>query len=350
MTPLFIFFNSIPYPILLAFLIFLLLILLPFVPAIRELVRPKDSLALFIKMDYTKNPRYFDRAFKDILEKSLEKVGYEPGLKKVQLSKNELVDISDSKVVPDNEIVGNILYVRKKFTSGKRVYLNKEIFAGESAIIGEKNVLRAVASDGNITISAGTRVIRWVGTEGSVFVGSDCVLGKLCSCSGLLEIGKACVFNALYGKPINTYKMPDKEVVSVAPKMKNVDDAAWYVSENHFSIPPGAVINNDIISKRNLTLKKDCTVAGSLKSYGNIVLDEGVTVKGNLFAEGDIIIGGKSTVTGNIFSQSYIRIAGNVRVGETGTIKSVIGKKGIELTGNTVIFGYVLTEGTGRVL
>jgi predicted acyltransferase (DUF342 family) len=363
MIPPFVFFGFLSYPILLALIIFLLLMLLPFIPAIKELLKPKDFRALFIKMDYSKNPRYFDRAFKNLLEKALKEAGDEPGLKRVQLSKTELVEVSDSKTVPDHESVNNILYVKKSFVSGEGVRLNKEVFVKESAVIGEKNILRAIACDGSITISDGTRITRWAGTDGNIMVGQGCVLGKLCSCGGLLEINKECLFKILYGNPIITYALQDgnrnpgdeakeKEGLArpVPAEVKNIEDLAWYSSEKYFSIPPFSMIEGDIISKKNLTLKEGCITTGSLKAYGNVVLEKNVTVNGNIFAEGKIVIGANCSIMGDIFSQKYIRIAGGVCVGKEKTIKSVIGKKGIELTYNTTIFGYVLTEGTGRVL
>jgi predicted acyltransferase (DUF342 family) len=363
MMPSFALFGFPSYPILLALIIFLLLMLLPFIPAIKELLKPKDFHALFIKMDYSKNPRYFDRAFKNLLEQALRKTGDGPGLKRVQLSKAELVEVSDSKTVPDNENVNNILYVKGNFVSGKRVRLNKELLVKESAVIGEKNILRAIACDGSITISDGTKITRWVGTDGNITVGQGCVLGKICSCGGLLEINKECLFQALYGNPIITYELPDgnlnsveatnekeKLARSVPSGGKNIEDFAWYSSEKQFSIPAFKIIEGDIISKNNLTLKKGCVVTGSLKAYGNVVLENEVTVNGNIFAEGEILVGANCSIMGDIFSQSYIRIARGVFVGKEKTTKSVIGKKGVELTCNATIFGYVLTEGTGRVL
>lgn len=356
-------FALLPLPVLLTFLFFLLLLLLPFLPGIVELVKPKDALPLFIKMDYFKDPRYFDRAFKRILNGALEKIGFEPGMKQVKLSKNETVEISDSKMVRDGESISHIIYVKKTFTSGKDVRLNKEIFAAEAATIGEKNILRALACDGNVVISNDTKIIRWVGSEGNIKVGSKCILGVFCSCKGKLEINKDCLFKALYGNPVVTYGMqaggvnPKAETQlkeeAVQPgraEVRTIEDVAWYASEKDFIISPFTRVDKDIIVKNNLTLKKGCAVKGSLKTYGNIVLEEDVTVDGNIFAEGDIIIGKRCVISGNLFSQNRILIADNARIGREGVVKSIIGKKDIKLNQNTVIFGYMRTEGTGRVL
>jgi len=357
-----------PYTIILSFLLLALLILLPFIPGIRELCRPKDPLPLSIEMDYSKNPRYFDRAFKGILEKSLEKVGYENGLKHVRLSKDELVEVSDLKTVPDNENISNILYVKGNFVSGKRTQLNKELYVKGAATIGENSILRGLSCDGNVILSRGTRVIRWVGAEGNISVSPGCSLGVLCACNGVMDIGKGCAFKALYGNPITTYEEPqgygrgnpENEAIKMktmkrparrpdAKEAKNIEDLVWYISGKNFSIPPFSMVEDDLVCKNSLTLEKGCIITGSLKVYGNVVLEENVTVNGNIFAEGEITIGANCSVTGNIFSQSIIRVAGNGKIGKAGATKSIIGKKGVELTHNTLIFGYILTEGSGKI-
>ncbi|MBN1445052.1 MAG: hypothetical protein JW957_02970 [Candidatus Omnitrophica bacterium] len=351
-------------PVLFTFLLFAILAFMPFLPGIIELKRPKDALPLFIKMDYMKDPRYFERSFKSLLNKAMENEGPEPGIKNVRLSKNEEVEVADSKTIADGESVDHILYVRGNFKSGNEAYLRKEIYAGGVAELGVKNIVRAVACDGNVTVSEGSKIVRWIGAEGDMKVAENCSLGVLCASSGKLEINRKCTFKALYGRPVVTYDVQNgfisKEIPpgetekknsrTVPDGLKTIGDIALYSSEEELIISPRSLIERDIIAKKNLVLKNGCTVSASIKAYGNIFIGEGTTVDGNIFAEGEIIVGRNCTVTGNIFSQSVIRFAENVRAGKKGAVKSVIGKKGIELTSNNVIFGYVLTEGTGRII
>lgn len=360
-SPTFVFF---PLPVLMTFLFFIVLVLLPFLPGILELFRPKDAAPLFIKMDYLKDPRYFDRSFKDLLNGALEKAGFDPGMKQVSLSKNETVEVSNFKNIADGEKVEHIIYVKENFKTGKEVTLGKEIYAGGSADIGEKNVIRAIACDGNVLISGGTKIIRWIGSDKDIKIDSDCILGVLCACNGKLEINRDCRFKALYGKPVVTYSIQgdfenaefmDKSAKEGAAyfspeKINTIENVSMYSREEELIIPPDSSVNRDIISKNNLVLRQGCKIFGSIKAYGDIFLEEDNKVDGNIFAEGSIIVGKNCNVSGNLFSQNVIHLDENVRIGRKDVIKSVIGKKGVEMSANNVVFGYILTEGTGRIL
>jgi len=63
-----------------------------------------------------------------------------------------------------------------------------------------------------------------------------------------------------------------------------------------------------------------------------------------------VIIGAGCTILGNVFSQGRFAIGTGGHVGEKGQIKSVIGKKGVFLKGNVALYGYLMTEGEGKVL
>jgi len=355
--------RKIAYPVLWSFVIFSLLLLMPFLPGIIELHNPKDNLPLSIKMDYVKNPRYFDRSFKNILHNALKKAGYESGVKQVKLSKKETVEISDEKTLHAGEKANNILYVKKDFISKKGVNLKKEIYVKGNAIIGEENILRAIACEGDITLSSKTRLIRWAGAEGNIKIHTQCVLGKRCSCDGELEIARDCSFKCLYGKSVVTYAVHDsgkgaesrqknpKENTTPVPEqeIKNIEDIAWHSTKEFESIPPFTKIDKDFVIKKNFTVNEGCTLTGNIKSYGDIILKKDVTVNGSIFAEGSIAIGENCTVTENVFSQNKILLSKGVRIGKKDGVKSVIGKKGVELGGNVIIFGYVLTEGEGKI-
>jgi len=350
-----------PLVLLLIFIAFLVLLLIPLLPGLREIIKPKDASPLFIKMDYAKDPRYFDRAFKKILENALQVDTETPGIKHVRLNKDEEVELCESRFVPESSSIENILYVKKTFVTDKKVRLKKEVYVRGSSLIGEENHLRALAGDGDINIGNRTVVLRWIGTSGNIIIQDECRLGIFCSCDGELNIGKGCFFKALYGKPIMTYGTtsiePDRQENNqeshsqeIPEEVRSIEDLVWYSSAKYLSIPTGTKVEKDFVVKHNLILRKSCFVKGSLKAYGNIILEEGVTVDGNIFSEQEIIIGPDCTVTGDIFSQGYVQVGHGFYLGKTASIKSLIGKKGVQLTGKVVIYGYVLTEGQGKVI
>lgn len=327
--------------ILLTFLIFFILILLPFIPAFLELLKPKDASPLFINMDYSKDPRYFGRSFRGVLKKAIT-TDTDVGLREVKLSKNEMIEIAQSKNINKGEIYEHILYISGNLITEEKARFSKEIYVKGDATIGYENVLRAIACDGRLSISSGTTIIRWADAEGEVEIHDRCNLGINISSAHKLRIGKDCRFKRLYGIPIMTY--------SNKGNVQAPSDDTHHNNKNFLIISPFTKIGRDIIVKKNLIIKKGCVFTGSIKTYGNLIFEGDTTVFGNIFSEADIEIGEGTTIAGDIFSQGIVTIRRGVRVGDAGKVKSVIGKKGIIIGQNVIIFGYTMTEGIGLVV
>lgn len=352
------------FPVFMVFLFFVLMLILPFLPGIFEILRPKDGERLFINMDYLKNPRYFDRAFKNLMKGVLEKTGTEPGIRQVTLSKSEILEVCNEMEVKEGERLNHIVYVKGDFRTDRDVILEKEIYAVNRADIGERNIVRAIACDGNVSIADGTRIIRWIGSEKDIKIGSGCSLGVLCACEGKFEINKGCTFKALYGNPVRThgtkndfeivgfmYDSSKKNIVSpVTGEIKTIEDVVLYSTDERLVIPPGSSVNRNIIVKNDLFVGQGCKILGSVKAYGDILMEDDILIEGSVFAEGRITVGQNCLIIGNLFSQDVIILNENVCIGRKDTVKSVIGKKGVEMNADNIVFGYILTEGVGRIL
>jgi predicted acyltransferase (DUF342 family) len=109
------------------------------------------------------------------------------------------------------------------------------------------------------------------------------------------------------------------------------------------------VVNN-IVFEKSVKIGQGCIFRGAVKSYGNLDIKENVTIHGNVFADGDIRVGSGSVVRGNIFSQGSIFLAQGVRISRPKVLKSVIGKKAVNIEKGVIIYGYVATEGEGLTL
>lgn len=330
------------------FLIFLILLLIPFMPAIMELLRPKDASSLFIKMNYSKDPRYFGRSFREII-KNLIPADTSFGIREVTLSKNEKVEIAHSKRILAGEKVNHILYITGDLVSEDKVRFNKEVYVKGDAAIGSKNTLSAIACDGSLSISNEVSVVRWADAEGKVEVYDNCNLGISISSGDELRLSKGCKFKRLYGMPITTYNIDNNQPV-LCHGRKDISDDTWILNKDHMIIPPFTRIEKDIIVKGNLRVRKGCILMGSVKTHGELIVEEDVKVSGNLFSERDIEIGEGATISGDVFSQGSITIKRGVSIGSIGKIKSVIGKKGIILGQGVMIYGYAMTEGSGVVV
>jgi predicted acyltransferase (DUF342 family) len=336
--------------LILACTLLVLLLILPFVPGTRELIKRRDAAPLYINIDYHKDPRYFAVSCKKLFLGSLKTPITVGEVRDVMLSKEEKVQIVGTVHVPAGSVIENILYVVQHLESETNVSFEKEIYVRGTARIGENNRLQALACDGDIHLMKGTKFFRWLDAEGSITVEGPCALGVGATCSGMLSLTRQCTFMKLYGFPVS---------VNVDPALLREDDTLGGESviasgslplRDCSAIPASSRLNCDIISSKSMTIGEHAVIQGHIKTHGNLVIGAHVTIVGNIFAEGSIEIGLQSRVMGTIFSQERVLLKQGVRVGAKNRIKSVIGKKSVALEDNVIVYGFIMTEGMGVVV
>jgi len=349
-----------PLVLIAVLFVFALMLFIPFIPSILELRNPKDDEPLTITMDYTKDPRYFGRSFRRRLSVIPELEDFTEGMKTVKLSKEEIIEVKRAQTIFSGENINHIFYVVGDIFSDKGINFKKEIYVKGKATIGENNVLRAMACEGDVVLGSKTRIIRWLDAEGSIETLGSCVLGISCSCEKALIIDKDCSFARLYGRPIVTYnykeaepELIDKEATyaraEIPDIVRTIEDIAL-LREGSMTIEPFTTVVKDIVVKENLYIKRGAVVKASVKVYGETFIESGAQIYGDIFSDGRVTVGEDVVIFGDVFSQSEVYIEKGARIGKNGSIKSVIGKKEVKLAGNVCIFGYVLTEGKGTVV
>lgn len=350
--------------IVLVVLIFLVLLLIPFIMGVIELYKPQDASPLFIQMDRSKDPRYFGRSFKFILENAIKYEDINPGMKEVKLSKKETLEITDNKKIHAGEEGRHVYYVRGDLVAFPKAQFVKEIYVTGNAAIGSESMVRALACAGKVFIAEKANIIRWVDAEHDIDVCRGGNLGVSISSGGTIRVSGQCKFKRLYGLPIITVDDiqlitdpgSEHEVAETPERgsredghIENIADTAWIVHRKHTVIPKSTRIHQDFIARKDLRIKRACVMEGNIRTYGNLIIGEDVNVSGNVFVEGDVDIGEGSVIQGSLFSQGSALIRKGVRIGEQGKIKSVIVRKGITLCQDVKIYGYVLTDGTGTI-
>ncbi len=330
------------------FIVFFILLLLPFIPGIIELHRPRDAGPLFIDMEYTKDPRYFGKSFKSVMKK-LARSGIGVGMSNVSLSHREVIQVAQTQKVNTGEQFNHILCVIGDLVTAEKVCFRKEIYITGKATIGAENMVRAIASDGKVFLDSKTKVLRWIDAEDSIEVCEGCDLGINISSGGEVRIARDCKFKRLYGFPIVTCA-GGNEGMRQYDEVGRTFNGTQTPGKGVFTVSPGSRIEKDLIVKNNLRISKNSLVTGNIKTYGELVVGENVKVFGNIFSEGNVKMGQNTMVDSNIFSQGSVFIDRNSQIGNPGKRKSVIGKRGVILCQDVRVYGYILTEGLGIVL
>ncbi len=335
--------------LLAAFILLVLLFILPFVPGARELAKKQDASPLYINNEYLKDPRYFAFSFRKLFHTSLAKSPKGEGIHDITLSKNEKIQVLENASFADGSAVEHIVYVIQDLDSGSGVRFSKEVYVRQTAHIGESNLLQALACDGDIHLRKGTRFFRWLDAEGNITAGESCVLGVDASCSEMLSLERYCSFLKLYGFPVVASGPP------AFPEEQQEPDGDTRVFDDEpperecCDIKAASRINRSIISAESVTIGELAVIRGHVKTHGSLVTGARVIITGNVFAAGNIELGPHSRVLGTVFSQEHIVLRQGVRVGAKDRIKSVVGKKSVTLETGAKIYGYVMTEGKGLV-
>ncbi|MBN1224119.1 MAG: hypothetical protein JXB23_12805 [Candidatus Aminicenantes bacterium] len=334
------------------FTIFLLMLLIPFLPGIQELIRPKDPFALPINLNYSRDPRFFGKSFRAILQKSLDySKTLNEGIQSIRLSKEEIIEIRGKMTVPEDTRIDHILYITGNLISREDCVFDKEIYVRGRATIGENCKVRALAAEGRISLGRQTKVIRWVDSEDNILVDKRCDLGWNISCEGKLQIGSECLFRRLFGMPIVTWDKNESNHISPKNRVAfDITQTALITDSEWTVIPPAARIDKAIISKQNLLIKCGSVVHGDIKSHRKLLLEDRVRIVGNVFAEGDVTVGAACRILGNVFSQGAVKIGRMARIGKAGKVKSLVCRKELSLDSNVVIYGYVISGKRGEVL
>jgi len=311
--------------IIFLFLLMTVMILLPFIPAVWELRKKKDPENLRIDMDFSKDPRYFGLSFRQILRKAFQSVGSEAGFYTVVMSKPERIElITDGRRII-KEDVSHLLYCKGGLVLEPGTRCSKEIYVQGNAEIKPGCRVLSLAADGRIAAGPDIVIVRWLDAKKGIRIMEHCDLGVSVSSAGRLELGRNCSFKRLSGNPVVT-----------APGA---------------ACPAGPVLKNRVAAIRipdNIRLRHGINLTGNIKVDGGFTIDtrEPVNINGSIFAEGPIRIFATGVVRGNLFSQESIHLKG-ITIGQTGGIKSVIGKKEVLLDEDTKVYGYIMTEGRG---
>lgn len=316
-----------------------------------------QSTVLHINQDRVRDPRYFGKFFANMVQSRLPEIEEDV----IHLSRDEIFFDADSAKEDDyrEEFPWMVIAREQDFLPPEAAkYFRKEIYSGKNAsILHEGTKLRAAYSKQNMILGNGIQVVRWADAEETLAIYDNCDLGISVSAGELLSIGYGCAFQRMYAPEIRIGQYPDSSLHPAAGKDPRIyrlpiqvskEKNMRYISKE--MINEEGIVDNSVLSWRNLTIIEKIIVQGDVRSQKSVRLCDDAVVCGNIFAEGDILLGKNTAVLGNIFCQGSIVLEERATVGQQGRICSVIAREHITFHGENFVFGYVSSERGGRVL
>ena len=316
--------------------LFVVMLMLPFLVA-ATMYKKEDKAALYIKNDNVRDPRYFSKSFRAMLEKALKTYD---GSGYITLSKKDKLNTGD---FAEGEVEG-ISYTDLPFTEENAHAFMGEFYAKDDAKFARETSLRALAGVKNLTLGEDNEVVRWVDAEKTLVCGNGSELGVSASAAQKMKLGVDCLFMRLYAQAI--YIGLDAPELAFTPVQQPKETGFETVDE----VDEDEIITTVMICRGGLTIGKNARILGSVKSTGNIHVQSGAQIQGSLVADGNIIFEENSFVGGVVFSQGSVFLGRNCQIGRPHGIKSLIAKENITLCEGSRIYGYASCERGGRTV
>ena len=360
------------FAISLFFALTLVLVVLPFLPALRELRQKKDADPLRVVSDSEVDIRYFALQFTKFLKIRLGDAMTacaESGTP----SEGALDDGTPYLIMPNGS--GAILsQSEEEARAARRMILScgdlalpaetmflPEVFAAGSIQGSERCIYRAILAGQGIDLAAGSLTLRWVHAGGPVRIGERSVLYGRISSDERIDVDPGCSFERLYAPRIvfgadrraHGVDTPDgaRERRELQPDdLPNlIDDAAGrWLYEHDLEIPPESRIVADVVATGELVVGGDTRIEGSIKSREPLRLEPGTEITGSVVSGGDLSIGMECRIGGPVIAEGNIRIESGAVIGTAASLTTVSGE-GITIDTGVTIHGTIWAHTAGKV-
>lgn len=306
---------------------------LPFVPAFLEWRNKRDAKPLRVVQDHDGDVRHFAHRFRAYLG---ERLPAGPVLGDVSAETAELNDATPYIPVPSG---GEPALAPHEWRSGRvprlivahgdlwlpapMAYLS-EIYARGRVSGDEGIVCRAILTEQDVVLGAGSMVLRWLHADGSVAVGAGSVLYGRVSAEDAIRLGPDCRFERLHAPEVHfasSARPPDGEEIVRQPfelqRSSRAEVAArrWLV-HGRLTIPKHSYFKGDLVVYGTLRIGEGCHIQGSVKSHRDLHVGADTRIDGSAVSNREIVLGDRCVLKGPILAERAVRIGAWCRVGK----------------------------------
>jgi len=326
---------------------FAALVFLPMLPGLLELRRSADATSLTIDQNYSRDPRYMGKSFREKISNVLQSAPMHTRMPFLNRSK-EYGRIVPSLNLDDGENWTDAVLSKGAVTTGKRVHL-VDLYAQGDVRIGAGSTLRALAADGDVQLESNVSVIRWIDGEKDVRVGPNANLGHSLSAVGAVELGNNVRFSRICGNPV-VVGQPRVDRRGPAP-----DAGSWPLGNKRktatttVTIGRGESVETDLVTRSNVEVLEGGVVKGSIKG-DDVIVGPNAVVYGNVVARGDVMVRDGGAIRGHVFAEGSVFLSRDSVVGSAGRSKTLYSSRNVELADGATVFGWVICEGDGTTV
>ena len=355
----------------------LLLLLLPFLPGLREIRARRDAAALPVS-DTTVDVRHFAHGFRAFLERELgeplERVrasgmrrsGWieQQGSYSV-LAAGEALELFDDE--RERGALDRIVAAIGDVEVPAGLSCTREVYAGGTFRAGAGAEVRAALAEVDVVLERGARVLRWVHAGRDLRVESGAALSGRASADRSIRVAPGCTFERMHAPLIRfgggaAPALPRAGDVVGAPSF-DVPLTGWrpetvpaphelaagrLLVDGDLEIPPRSRVGCDLVVRGRLTLGAGVRLEGSAKGHGAVRLAPGVRVSGSVIGQGDVVLEDNVTVDGPVIAEERLTIGARCTIG-TAAEPSTVRAGAITVRGGSVVHGTAWASGRGEV-
>ncbi len=324
-------------------------ITLPLIPAIRELLNPRDAGPLDAVGQDSGELTFFADSFRQFVHSG----GYAQATDGMMLPDGRQVVLASAATLPAADLKRMGLMVAESgATLAGHVEYPAEIYGNGDLTIGAGAAIRAALSEGQLTLSPHVTALRWVHGERSLAVGDGSQLLGRATSRGAIALGRGVVFDRVLAPYIvvgeasvapSSLSTTAWEVADSRPKFALARASAvlasqhWLVDEN-LVIPDGHVFRGTLVVRGSLKIGANCEIRGSIKAHKRLVIGQGTVITGAAAGRSDIQLDERARVYGPVISEGTVTLLESARVGLPSRPASVSAER-IVLHAGAEVFG-----------
>jgi NDP-sugar pyrophosphorylase family protein len=334
----------------------LILLLLPFIPAIVEWLRPTDFAPLPMRRDEPNSLTFFANGFRTRLA---EQHGIDLQALKLQ---GDGYEIRTSKALSVGRVMrtppaGKLTAFARALRQANHIVLFRgnawiepgsrvraDLYVVRYVEVGAGAHLRACLAEGNVLLGENVVVQRWVHGKQVRLLANARVDGRVTA-----------VETVTFAPPARFERAGAQAVlfgdVAAAPAPVELPPVvnSRQVLDGDAEIGPDSVLCGDYVVRGNCRVAAQISLVGSIKSHGHLHIGNGGRIVGSLSSRKNLEIGAGSAVLGPLISFEDIVIGPNCRIGRPDAPTTLVCNRLIVSSG-CIVHGVITSHESAHVL
>ena len=326
-------------------------IAIPFIPAVMELIRPRDAAPLNAVGQDSGKLTFFATSFVErMTSEGLMGTSVPP-----RLSDGSAVRIHNqvTPIVPTNAPITDVVVLMDDTPIVAGTTVAAECLARRTFRGGANCTYRAILGQRDVQLGARSTVLRWVHANGRLDAAAGTqLMGRATSDREiLLEAGVR--FDRLDAPMVRvggggTIETPILPVSAYAPFVPEraiaLGHSYWRVTGN-LVVPPDTSMAGSVIVRGNVIVSEGARVEGSLKAHGTMHVKGAAVIVGSVTARGRIVVEDGARLSGPVISEHSVIIGASV-VGVASKRTTVTAPR-VELRSGATVYGAVMAADGG---